>query len=156
MTPPAIDAPVQGAAMGARDGERHRSLNEFVAEAPGGAGGNEAAGAILHEASEAGAGMRCVGSTVCLRTKDQTSSISTVERCRSCVRMAVKASACSLARRSHAPIVSYVWPVISSAARRLPRRITTNSAWATSATAVWRRYIGVPSVSPKEAPHLRH
>src|SRR6266851_5753683 len=69
IAPPAIAAPVQGTALCTRDGERHRSLNEFVAEAPSGAGGNEAAGAILHEASRAFAGIRFVGSTVFLRTK---------------------------------------------------------------------------------------
>src|SRR5260221_12998902 len=114
IAPPGIDAPVEGTALGARDVERHRSLNEFVAEAPGGAGGNEAAGAILHEASPAFAGMRFVGSTVFLRTKDQNSSISTVGRCRSCVRMAVKASACSLACRRHAPSVFNLVPLICS------------------------------------------
>src|SRR5260370_3840313 len=156
IAPPAIAAPVQGTALCTRDGEGHRSLNELVAEAPGGAGGNKAAGAILHEASPAFAGIRFVGSTVFFRTNDQNSSISTSARVGSCVRMAVKASACSLARRSHAPIVSYLCPVISSAARKLPRRITINSAWATSAAGVCRRYIGVPQLSPKKRPHPRH
>jgi hypothetical protein len=52
-------------------------------------------------------------------------------------------------------IVSYVCPVISSAARKLPRRITINSAWATSAAGVFRAYIGVPCVSPKYVLQLR-
>ena len=109
-------------------GEGDRSLDEIVADASCGTGGDEAAGAILDEASPAFTGISFVGGSVFLRTKDQNSSISTVERWRSCVKIFVKASACSPARRSHWPIVSYLWPVISSAARRLPRRITTRSA----------------------------
>src|SRR5947207_96484 len=107
-------------ALCAHHGEGYRSLDEIIADASGGAGGNEAAGAVLHEASPAFASIGFLGSTFFLRTKDQNSSISTVERCSSCVRMAVNASACSLARRSHWPMVSYLWPVISSAARKLP------------------------------------
>ena len=49
----------------------------------------------------------------------------------------------------HPLIVSYLCPVISSAARKLPRRITINSAWATSQASVFNPYIGVPCVSPK-------
>lgn len=152
---PAIATPRQGTTLRASNREGHCSLDEIVADASGGAGGDKATGAILHEASPAFTGISFVGLPVFFRTNDQNSSISTVERCRSCVRTAVKASACSLARRNHSPIVSYVWPVISSAARKLPRRITINSAWAPSAAEVCKRYIGVPAVSPKKRPHLR-
>ena len=116
IAPPAITAPLQGTALRAGDGEGHRPLNQIVADAPGRAGGDEATGAVLHQASPAFAAIGFVRSTVFLRTKDQNSSISTVERCRSRVRMAVKASACSLARRSHSPIVSYppARPVMSA------------------------------------------
>jgi hypothetical protein len=155
IAPPAVAAPCQRTALRACDSQGHRSLDQIVADASTRASGDEAAEAVLHEASPAFASIGFVGSTVFFRTKDQNSSISTVESWRSCVRIAVKASACSLARRSHWPIVSYLWPVISSAARKLPRRITINSAWATSATGVCRRYIGVPSVAPKKRPHPR-
>jgi len=53
------------------------------------------------------------------------------------------------ARLSHTLIVSYLCPVISSAARKLPRRITINKACATSEAFVFRPYMGVPCVSPK-------
>jgi len=43
----------------------------------------------------------------------------------------------------HWPMVSYLWPVISSAALKLPRRITTSRVCATSATqAIHRRAQG--------------
>jgi len=61
----------------------------------------------------------------------------------------VKAAAWAAARLSHTLMVSYLCPVISSAARKLPRRITMSKAWATSATGVFSPYIGVPWVSPK-------
>ncbi len=125
---PAIAAPRQSTRMGARDGLGYGSLDQLVSDAPGGAGGNEAAGAILHQASPAFSGVGWLSVAVFFRTKDQNSSISTVERCKSFARTAFKASACSLARRSHSPIVSYLCPVISSAARKLPRRMTTSSA----------------------------
>ena len=51
--------------------------------------------------------------------------------------------ACWAAIRSHRPMVSYLWPVISSAALKLPRRITTSRVRATSATqAIHRRAQG--------------
>jgi hypothetical protein len=108
IAPPSLHQVNARTALRACDGERHRSLNEVVADASGGRGGNETAGAILHETSPAFAGIGFVRGTVFFRTNDQNSSISTVERCRSWVRIAVKACACSLARRSHAPIVSYL------------------------------------------------
>ena len=52
-------------------------------------------------------------------------------------------------------IVSYLWPVTSSAARRLPRRSATKSARAISSGGVRRRYKGVPWVSPNQAPQPR-
>lgn len=128
IAPPAIAAPAQRMALRACYGEGDRSLDEIVADASSGTGSNEATGATLGEASPAFTGINVVGGSVFLRTKDQNSSIPTVERCRSFVKMVVKVSACSPARRIHWPIVSYLWLVISSAARRLPRRITTRSA----------------------------
>jgi len=50
----------------------------------------------------------------------------------------------------------YLWPVISSAAQRLPRLITTSRVRATSSGGVWRRYMGVPYVGPKVRPQSRH
>src|SRR5438552_3597769 len=105
---PAITTPCQGTALGASHNKGYRSLDEIVADASGGTGGDETAGAILDETSPTFSGVGLVRETVFFRTKDQNSSISTVERCRSCVRTAVKASACSLARRNHSPIVSYL------------------------------------------------
>jgi len=39
-------------------------------------------------------------------------------------------------------MVSYLWPVISSAPRKLPRRITITSACATSTAGVFNPYMG--------------
>jgi len=153
---PAIAAPGQGPRVSACDRLAHGSLDQIVADAPGRAGSDETAGAILHQASPA---FSCVGWLICavfLRTNDQNSSISTVERCKSSARTAFNAAACSLALRSQMPMVSYLCPVISSAARRLPRRMTTSSACATSEALVCNRYIGVPIVSPKKRPQPRH
>jgi hypothetical protein len=73
-------------------------------------------------------------------TNDQKASTSTSLRCRSWTRTSV---ACWAAIRSHRPMVSYLWPVISSAALKLPRRITTSRVRATSATqAIHRRAQG--------------
>src|SRR5215210_370669 len=90
--------------------------------------------------------------TLLLLTNDQNSSTSSVESSRSWTNTSVSASACSVASLSQRPIVSYLWPVISSAARRLPRRITTRSARPTSSGGVRSRYIGVPLVSPNQVP----
>jgi len=128
IAPPSIATPGQRPALRAFDGESHCLFDEIVTDASRGTGGDEAAGAVLHEASPSLAGIGLLRLPVFFRTNDQNSSISTVERCRSCVRMVVKASACKRARRSHSPIVSYLWPVISSAARKLPRRMTMSSA----------------------------
>ena len=73
-------------------------------------------------------------------TNDQKASTSTSLRCRSWTKTSVRASACWAAIRSHRPMVSYLWPVISSAALKLPRCITTSRVCATSATqAIHRR-----------------
>src|SRR5512133_2996625 len=50
---PAITAPGQRTAVRAADSQSHRSLHEIVADASGGAGGDETAGAVLHQASPA-------------------------------------------------------------------------------------------------------
>ena len=73
---------------------------------------------------------------ILLWTKDQNSSISSSESLRSCTNTSVSASACSAARESQRPMVSYLWPVISSAALRLPRRITISSERPTSSGEV--------------------
>ncbi len=94
-----------------------------------------------------------------LLTNDQNSSTSSVESSRSSTNTSVSASACcSAASLSQRPIVSYyLWPVISSAALRLPRRITTSkSVRPTSSGGVCSRYIGVPWVWPNQAPQPLH
>ena len=55
IAPPAITGPLQGTALGARDGEGHRSLNEIVADTPSGPVGsflsigyNKYSGCALH------------------------------------------------------------------------------------------------------------
>src|SRR4051794_41293340 len=58
-------------------------------------------------------------------TNDQKASTSTSSNSRSFTSAAVSTSACTPATSSQSRIVSYLWPVISSAARRLPRRMTT-------------------------------
>ena len=75
IAPPAIAAPVQRMALCACYGEGDRLLDEIVADASCGTGGDEAAGAILHEASPAFTGISFVGGSVFLRTKDQNSSM---------------------------------------------------------------------------------
>src|SRR5258708_5698899 len=87
-------------------------------------------------------------------TNDQNSSISTWLRCRSLANTCVSASAWAAARLSHTLIVSYLCPVISSAARKLPRRITINSASAPTAPAVFTPYTALPCVSPNTVFHL--
>jgi len=49
-----------------------------------------------------------------------------------------------------------LWPVISAAALRLPRRIPTRKARTTSVGGVRKRSIAVPRVGPKERPPFRH
>src|SRR4051794_30259704 len=75
-----------------------------------------------------------------LLTNEQNSSTSSAESSRSWTNTWVSASACSAASLSQRPIVSYfLWPVVSWAARRLPRRITTRSARPTSSWGGVRR-----------------
>ena len=88
-------------------------------------------------------------------TKDQKASTSTGLRCGSWTRTWGIASACRAAIRSHRPMVSYLWPVISSVALRLPRRITTGKVRAISWRSVRRRYRGVPQVGPNERRQTR-
>jgi hypothetical protein len=89
-------------------------------------------------------------------TNDPKASTSTSLKCRSWTRTSVRASACRAAARSHRRMVSTLWPVISSAALRLPRRITTNRVRATSVGVARQRSIAVPRVGPKERPQFRH
>src|SRR5947207_4115392 len=146
---PPIAEPVQFALLGPLNRNGHCMLDQVLAQRTSGAGDDEATVAILHQASPALSLVRLANCPLFFCTNDQNSSISTWFRCRSLARICVRASAWAAARLSHALIVSYLCPVISSAARKLPRRITINSAWATSAAEVFNPYIGVPCVSPK-------
>jgi hypothetical protein len=146
---PAIAEPVQLALMGPLDGGGHRSLNQVLAQWTGGTGDHEATVPILDEVSPAFSLVRLLLGAVFFCTHDQNSSISTWFKCRSLASTCVRASACVAARFSHTLIVSSMCPLISSAARKLPRRITINSAWATSAAGVFNPSIGVPCVAPK-------
>src|SRR5712691_2720692 len=156
---PAIAAPAQRPLPRPGCRQADGSSHPLLTDAPGRMGDDEAAGAVHDQTPPAlpiwaglvpfvwrsaqsllvagGAFGRHGG--VLLRTKDQNSSISTVESCRSRTSTLLRASAWRAARRSHWPIVSYLWPVISSAARRLPRRITISNACAISATGVRSR-----------------
>src|SRR6266508_972400 len=116
---------------------------------PGGAVLAQAAPAWPHPGRRGGASARA---RALLLTKDQNASTSTAVRCRSCTSAAVSASAWAAAARSQRPSVSYLWPVIASAALRRPRRITPSRLRATSAAGVRSRYSGGPSVGPKPCP----
>src|SRR6266581_3191097 len=146
---PAITEPVQLALLGALDRAGHGVLDQFLVQRTAGAGDHEATGPILHQAAPAFSCVRLASCPLFLCTNDQNSSISTWLRCRSWASTCVMAAAWLAARLSHTLIVSYLCPVSSSAARKLPRRITINRAWATSVAGVFRLYMGVPCVSPK-------
>jgi len=89
-------------------------------------------------------------------TKDHKAATSTRLRCNSWTRTCVRASACRATARSPRRMVSSLWPVISSAALRLPRRITTRQVRAISLGSVRKRCIGVPQVGPKERWQTQH
>jgi hypothetical protein len=89
-------------------------------------------------------------------TNDPKASTSTSLRCRSWTRTSVRASACRAAARRHRRMVPTGWPVIASAALRLPRRIPTRRGRATSVGVARQRSIAVPRVGPKERPPFRH
>src|SRR6266576_1204332 len=152
---PAITEPAQGALLRALERGRDGSLDQILTHGAGGAGDHEASVAVLDQAAPPFSFVRLLRCSLFFCTNDQNSSISTWLRCRSLANTCVSTSAWAAARLSHTPIVSYVCPVISSAARKLPRRITINSACATSAAGVFSPYIGVPCVSPKEVLQLR-
>lgn len=119
--------------------------NNFILCGPKAPGDDKSAGTVLTYASPALA-------RALFLTNDQKASTSTWLRLRSWTRAWVIASACLAAILSHLEIVSYLWPVISSAALRLPRRMSTRSERAISEGGVRRRYIAVPNVGPKERP----
>ena len=146
---PSITEPTQRALVGSLHGGGHGLLDEILVQRAGGAGDHEATVAVLDQAAPALSFVRLASCALFFCTNDQNSSISTWLRCRSLANTCVNASAWAAARLSHSLIVSYLCPVISSAARKLPRRITINSACATSAAGVFSLYIGVPCVSPK-------
>src|SRR2546421_9538253 len=152
---PAITEPMQFTLVSPLNGGGHSLLDELLAQRASGTGDHEATLPILHQAAPALSlvGLGCYSVFFC--TNDQNSSISTWLRCRSLASTCVMAAAWLAARLSQALIVSYVCPVMSSAARKLPRRITINSAWATSAAGVFNPYMGVPCVSPKEVWQVR-
>src|SRR6266536_3276563 len=140
---PAITEPAEGALAGSLHGGRHCLLDQILVQRAGGAGDHEATVAVLDEAAPAFSIVRLLRCSLFFCTNDQNSSISTWLRCRSLASTSVMADAWLATRLSHTLIVSYLCPVISSAARKLPRRITINSAWATSAAGVFNPYIGV-------------
>src|SRR5713226_54903 len=146
---PAITEPVQLAPVSPLDGAAHRLLDQILAQRTARAGDHEATLSVLHQASPAFSFVGLLRCPLFFCTNDQNSSISTWFRCRSPASTCVRASAWAAARLSQVLIVSYLCPVISSAARKLPRRITTNKACATSAAGVFNPYMGVPCVSPK-------
>jgi hypothetical protein len=154
---PSITAPRQRMALCAGEGEGHRSLDQIGASASSCAGSDEAAGTILHETSEAVASIGFAGSPVFFaRRRTKTRRFRPSRGANPDAQRAVKASACSLARRSHSPIVSYLWPVISWAARKLPRRITIKSAWATRCGPACAGHTSVCLRSrPQKRPHPR-
>ncbi len=153
---PSIAQPSERAMMGSLDRRVHRLRNQILAEWAGGIGDHEATVPVLDQASPAFSLVRLSPCALFFCTNDQNSSISTWLRCRSLARTWVSASAWVAARLSHTLMVSYLCPVISSAARRLPRRMTIKRAWATSAAGVFNPYIGVPCVSPKYVLQVRH
>src|SRR6266566_9380412 len=146
---PAITEPAERALVGPLDGAAHRLLKQVLTQGTGGAGDHEATVPVLHQAAPALPFVRLGSCALFFCTNDQNSSISTWFSCRSLASTCVRAAAWVAARFSHTLIVSYLCPVISSAARKLPRRITINRACATSAAGVFRPYMGIPCVSPK-------
>jgi hypothetical protein len=137
------------------DSEGHRSFDEVITDTSSGTGGDETAGAVLHKASLACAGIGFVRFPF-FRTNDQNSSISTVEGCMQILCEDGCQGFLVLARTPQ-PFANCLILVPRNlfCARKLPRRITINSAWATSAAGVCGRYIVVPAVSPKKRSHPR-
>src|SRR5579884_292627 len=154
-------APPPGRALA---GQPHHGRGGRLLSGPAGPGNHEATGAVHAHTAPACAHPRRTGRGPLLNwptllcTKDQKASTSTSVSWRSCTKACVSAAAWSPARRSQVPIVSYLWPVISSAAVKLPRRITTSRLRATSAAGVCNRYRGVPTVAPnvRSQPRQRH
>src|SRR5947209_5690754 len=152
---PAVAAPTHRLPLRTSMGLRDRLGCQGLLASSAGVSDGEATLAVLdHQAPTLAPSRRILRCEVALllRTNDQNSSTSSVEGSRSWTNTSVSASACSAASLSQRPIVSYLWPVISSAALRLPRRITTRSARPTSSGGVRSRYIGVLWVSPNQAP----
>ena len=146
VSPPPIADPMHPRlSIGALACLSYHLWNSLILTGPECPGDNKAAFAVLTYASPALA-------RALFLTNDQKASTSTWLRLRSWTRAWVIASACLAATLSHLEIVSYLWPVISSAALRLPRRMTTKSERAISEGGVRRRYIAVPKVGPKERP----
>ena len=153
---PAITEPGEGTLVVSLHGDRYCLLDQVVVQLAGGTGHHKATGSVLHKAPPAFSLIWLAGCTVFSARTRHYSSISTWLRCRSLASTCVRAAAWVAARFSQQLIVSYLCPVISSAARRLPRRITINRARATSAAGVFSPFIGVPCVSPKYVLQLRH
>jgi hypothetical protein len=146
---------------GPRAGPGDHGWGRYDLARPKAPGDDESGGLVLRQAAPAWPhpGRRgVVWSKYCelLWTKDQNASTSTALRRSSSTKAAVWASAWAAAARSQRPSVSYLWPVSSSAALRLPRRLTTSRLRATSAAGVRSRYSGVPRVGPKVFPQPRH
>jgi len=146
VSPPPIADPMHPRlSIGALACLSYHLWNSLILCGPKAPGDDKSAFAVLTYASPALA-------RALFLTNDQKASTSTWLRLRSWTRAWVIASACLAATLSHLEIVSYLWPVISSAALRLPRRMTTKSERAISEGGVRRRYIAVPKVGPKERP----
>jgi hypothetical protein len=135
-----IAEPGERALVGPLDGGGHCLLKELLAQRAGGTGDDEATRPVLDQATPALSFVRLGSCALFFCTNDQNSSISTWLRCRSPASTCLRVSAWDAARLSYTLIVSYLCPVISSAARKLPRRITINRAWATSCVG----YLGYP------------
>ena len=153
---PTITEPAKRTLLGSSNRRRNCLCDQVLTEGTSCGSDHEATVAILDQTTPAFSLVRPFCCALFFCTNDQNSSISTWLRCRSQASTCVRASACSAARLSHTPMVSYLCPVISSAARKLPRRITTSNACATSWAGVFKPYIGVPCVSPKYVLHVRH
>src|SRR5688572_8185558 len=120
---PAVTDVGQRLEVAAQGGLSQGQRKQVRAVLAAGGGDDEATGTVVDQTAPVAADGGRVGRTplpVFFLMNDQNSSTSTVVRCRSWTRMAVMRSACSTASTAQRRMVSYVWPVMASAARRLP------------------------------------
>src|SRR5258708_12179863 len=83
IAPPPIATPGQRTALRACDGEGHRSFDEFIADTSSDTGDDETAGAALHKATPACAGIGFLPFPVFFLTDHQNTSLSPARRCSS-------------------------------------------------------------------------